>query len=298
LRKLKVNMNWITRALRKQGLSLAERFRVANRAVTVFPDDAFLISYPKSGHTWLRFLVASLVSPAEAVTLVDMELRVPSVHGYSDVWLRKKPRPRILASHECYDPRFKKVVYLVRDPRDAVVSSYYHHLRRGEIGDTDSIDRYVPGWLAGSMWSSPPFGGWREHVLSWLATRGDDPGFLLLRYEDMKKDPQAELAKVSSHLGLAASPQALERAVELAGAERMRELEKEQHEAWGMTKGFRQDVPFIRKAAAGGWKSVLSESSLWEIESTCGPVMRSLGYQLSTEACSSSAGQLSFGTLA
>jgi hypothetical protein len=62
----------------------------------------------------------------------------------------------------------------------------------------------------------------------------------------------------------------------------MRKLEKEQSRQWKETKKTRQDKPFVRKAASGGWKTILSERAVAQIESAWGDVMRSAGYKLVT----------------
>jgi hypothetical protein len=276
--------NWVQKILRRQAGNLFERFthRAAGRMLKVFPDDSFLVSYPKAGSTWLRFLVANLLC-SDLMTFLELEKSAPDIYLNTDYNLLLLPRPRVLKSHECFDPRYRKVVYLVRDPRDTALSAYYYHLKRREIPDGYPMDLFVSRWLSETQWE-PRFGTWREHVLSWTTTRGEDSKFLLVRYEDLKKDPQNELMKVASFLGITTSRNQLARAVELSSADRMRKLEKQQHEAWGMTKGFRADVPFIRTAVAGGWKSSLSEISVQAIEADCGAVMRSLGYKLTSKS--------------
>jgi hypothetical protein len=277
-------MDWLSETMRRQARRFVERHRVAGRMLTVFPDDIFLVSYQKSGNTWVRFLLANLMSSGTPITLLEMEDRVPMIYDCSNWVLRQKPRPRTIASHECFDPRYRRVIYILRDPRDVAVSSYYHHLKLRDIPEGYPMELFVSRWLHETQYDSPRFGSWREHVLSWTETRGRDSGFLLVRYEDMKRNPQTELAKLGSFLGLAVSPEKLVRAIELSSAERMRELEKQQHELWVRTKGFRADVPFIRNALAGGWKSSLPENSVRAIEEDCGTVMQALGYELTSKS--------------
>src|SRR5271167_4340481 len=74
------------------------------RDITVFPDDVFPTSYPRSGNTWTRFLGRNLVNPDEPVTLLNVERLVPDMYKHSDRALRRRPRPRILKSHQCFDP--------------------------------------------------------------------------------------------------------------------------------------------------------------------------------------------------
>jgi hypothetical protein len=276
---------WLYERIRHRAGRVLERYthRAAGRMLRVFPDDSFLVSYMKSGNTWLRFLIANLMPGSGPVTFLEVEDRIPMIYDCTNVALLKKTRPRVIASHECFDPRYRRVIYLVRDPRDVAISAYYHHLRLREIPEGYSLSSFVSRWLTETHWDSPRFGNWREHVVSWTMTRGTDPGFLLLRYEDMRQNPLRELGRAASFLGLNASPEALANAIEVSSADRMRSLEQRQHEQWSRTKGTRADVPFVRTAVSGGWRSALSEDSVREIESVCGAVMQSLGYELASK---------------
>src|SRR5881397_1861057 len=105
-----------------KALSIVATGRViAGRRLTVFPDDVFIVSYPRSGNTWTRFLVGNLVYQDEPVTFANIESRIPEIYLFPDRVLRSLPRPRMLKSHECFDPRYQRVIYIVRDPRDVVV---------------------------------------------------------------------------------------------------------------------------------------------------------------------------------
>jgi hypothetical protein len=62
----------------------------------------------------------------------------------------------------------------------------------------------------------------------------------------------------------------------------MRELEAAQTRQWSSTKDTRKDLPFVRAAKAGGWKTELHAASVEELERTWGPLMKWLGYELTT----------------
>jgi hypothetical protein len=252
----------------------------AARGLTVYPDDTFLVSFPRSGNTWTRFLVCNLINPDDPVNFAQLESRIPEIYDVTDRDLRAFPRPRIIKSHECFDPRYKKIVYIVRDPRDVLISYYEFQLKRRVISDELSLEEFVPRFMESEI--EPKTGSWRDHVVSWTATRGGQKNFLLLRYEDMIADTPKESTKIAAFLGLDSSPERVARAVALSSADRMRKLEKEQSRQWKETKKTRQDKPFVRKAASGGWKSILPENAVAQIESAWGDVMRSAGYKLAT----------------
>ena len=224
------------------------------RNLDVFPDDVFIVSYPKSGNTWTRFLIANLAYPGHPATFGNINQLTPDPEALSKRQLSGMRRPRLIKSHQYFDPRYPKVIYIVRDPRDVAVSQYYFHLKRRLIEDDFPIERFVTNFVAGS---TSIYGSWGENVASWLATRFGQPNFLLLRYEEMIPHTQKELTRVAAFLGIAADARRIERAVELSSAERMRELEVAQTTSWSSTKDTRQDVPFVREAKAGGWKTVL-----------------------------------------
>jgi len=247
--------------------------------VRVFPDDTFIVSYPKSGNTWVRFLIANLLNPDQPVTMTDMEQIVPHCEAQSRRFFRLMPRPRIIKCHRSFDPRFKRVIYVLRDPRDVVVSQYYFQKKGKRLDDSYPIQHFVARFMAGE---TSPYGTWSENVTSWLALRQNDPAFLLLHYERMLADPVRELARIAKFLGLNASQETLVRAVQRSSADEMRKLESLQSDQWAQTKGTRKDIPFIRSARSGGWKSALPKECVAEMEAAWGPLMNRLGYEMST----------------
>jgi hypothetical protein len=232
----------------------------------------------------MRFLVGNLVHQEEPVTFLNMEGLVPDMYKHSDRALRHLPRPRILKSHECFDPRYRRIIYIVRDPRDVVVSNYHWEMKKRSMRDAYPIEKFVEGWMEPVYWVR--VGSWGDHVTSWLSTRQGHENFLLLRYEDLLADPTRELAKVARLLGIEPAPERLARAVELSSADRMRKLEKEQGGKWVETRNTRQDKQFVRQAASGGWRATLPAACVSRIETTWGPLMKTLGYAISTEEVS------------
>ena len=97
----------------------------AGNNFTVFPDDTFLVSYPKSGNTWVRFLLANLIYPNETVGFANINRLLPAPGVSSKRFLRNLPRPRILKSHEPFDVRAEEgVVQLLGDRPDRRIFGY------------------------------------------------------------------------------------------------------------------------------------------------------------------------------
>jgi hypothetical protein len=253
----------------------------AGRGATIFPGDVFLVSYPKSGNTWVRFLIANLVHPQEPVTFLNIEAVVPSIYILPDRELRKFHRPRILKSHECFMPRYESVIYIVRDPRDVAVSYYYYNLKKRLLPPDCTLDQYIPRFIADDL--DMRSGPWGDHVLSWVRMQDSVEKFLWLRYEDMIARPDAELERVLTFLNLEPDSNRVRRAIELSSARNMRQMEAKQSDDWVFTKGMRKDIPFIRSATSGDWRSKLSASAVAQIERAWGTAMQSVGYQLSKD---------------
>lgn len=304
-------MNEILRKLLYSFNYLLER-DISGRAFAVLPDDIFLVSYPKSGNTWTRFLLGNLMNPDERITFANVERRVPDIYARSKQSLKRIPRPRVIKSHECFDPRYRRVIYIVRDPRDVAVSCYHYDRKGRNIPDDFPVHTYVTtrfmktdeyfgtwgehagSWLVnsknifqlsrlkGGFLGTP--GSWGENVMSWLGARGHDRQFLLVRYEDLLDDTHREMTRIAEFLELNASADRISRAVELSSADNMRKLEARDSNEWVTTKNSRKDIGFVRAAKSGEWKKTLPGESVTLIEEAWGPVMQLLGYPVSQES--------------
>jgi hypothetical protein len=155
------------------------------------------------------------------------------------------------------------------------------HRKREVVGDDYPMEKFVKRFVAGetSLWAA----SWRENVGSWLAARYGQPDFLLVRYEDMISHTERELAKLATFLKIDPQPERIAQAVTRSCADHMRRLEKSSAHLWSTTKDTRKDVPFVRSAKPGGWRSVLSATAVAEIETAWGLLMRWLGYELSSD---------------
>ena len=90
-------------------------------------------------------------------------------HKGSPIWLLASiAPPRMIKSHECFEPRYKKMVYIVRDPRDVAISNYHWEMKKGSFDDRFPVARFVPKWMDSEYW--PRLGSWSDHITSWLST--------------------------------------------------------------------------------------------------------------------------------
>lgn len=260
-----------------RGMRRALGLHHPGRNLDVWPDDVFILSFPKSGNTWTRFLIANLVYPETPADFSNINQLTPDPEAFSKRELARMPRPRIIKSHQYFDPRYRRVIYVVRDPRDVALSQFHFHRKRGLIDDGYSPEKFVSRFVGGEI---GPYGSWGENAAGWLATRHNRPGFLLLRYEDMLEDAARELSKVASFLEIPPDAERISNAVRRSSADEMRKLEKAQAHLWSSTKSTRKDVPFVRAAKAGGWRTELPEAAVAQVEAAWGHLMTYLGYEL------------------
>lgn len=273
---------------------------VPDRLIEVLPDSTFLVSFPKSGNTWTRFLIGNLTHPDERVTFANVDRMVPDIHGMAVRDIGTLLPPRVFKSHESFDPRYRRIIYIVRDPRDVAVSSY-HFARKGRhIADSLPLETYVSTIF---LRRGHTYGNWGEHLRSWLVNQSnisqmlhrqnfstghiagfgpEGRRFALVRYEDLLDNTEQELAKVAKFMGLDVSSEQIARAVKLSSVDKMRQLEQKQSHLWGSTKEGRKDINFVREGRSGQWKKSLSATSVAEIESAWGYLMEALGYELAS----------------
>jgi len=189
--------------------------------------DVLVISPGKSGRTWLRVLIHRALA---------LHFDVPF-----DVERMGRDRDDVpflvftheLASHVRDDPpgcrllgrslvpnsiaARKKVLLLARDPRDVIVSSFFHKTKRSKRIDCTLSEfiRHPRYGIEGIVW-----------VLNqWRARFREHPDCLWLSYEAMQADPAAELARVLAFLEVDASPETIAEAVAFASFDNMKQGE-------------------------------------------------------------------------
>lgn len=188
--------------------------------------DAYLVSFPKCGRTWLRVMLGrtfqqhfELAADADLVELhhlAELDSRVPCVVATHDVNAQFKAPEDIHVARDRYGTA--RVVLLVRDPRDVIVSLYHqrHSRLRAYDGTMDAfLDERVGGFASLLRF----YGEWAEHV--------DTGSTLVVRYEDLQAQPEAELRRVLEFVGVNGVTDAvIAGAVAFASFDHMRQLEE------------------------------------------------------------------------
>ena len=254
-----------------------EEFRKLHRA------DWLLVSWGKSGRTWLRVMLSRVY---------QLMFDLPDYHmlDFDNLNRMDKRVPRIFFTHgnylrdytgHGYDTKIdfmgKKIVFLVRDPRDVAVSQYFqwryrmrpHKKRLNDYpphGEEMSVFDFVMYPEQGLPRIISYFNAWLE----WVPRLGD---VLVVRYEDMRADPGAVLAKILDFTGTPASDEQVRDAVEFAAFDNLKKMEeKSSFPLWrtGLRlvpgeKGNPNSYK-VRRAKVGGYRDYFTDDQIEQID--------------------------------
>ena len=236
----------------------------------VRPTDCFVISWPRSGNTWLRYMLFHGLYPHRDWDLESLDHAMPSVANPALQGLLpalEEQRFRMFKSHDPCGSYFLRgrVLYLVRDGRDAV-SSFYHY-RTNLNRQQNDFRSYLKKSLAGEF----RYGSWHEHVAGWLDCE-DHPSLLVVRYEDMLADPKSILGQVLGHFGTTLSDERLDEAVQRSSVDRV-------------NRGFQMQAAARQRQFSGGLgggsgrhRDIFGADDELLFLQEAGGVMRRLGY--------------------
>src|SRR6266571_7009288 len=129
------------------GMKLVLGRNAPGNRLKIYEDDVFIVSYPKSGNTWTRFLIANLIYREKHPDFSNINELIPDPEVLAKRILDRLPRPRYIKSHQYFDPRYPKVLYIVRDPRDVALSYYQFHRKYGFIKDDHPIGQFVTDFV-------------------------------------------------------------------------------------------------------------------------------------------------------
>lgn len=221
--------------------------------------DIFLVSYPKSGSTYLRFLIANAIKAhfeiEREVNLFSIQDIIPWItdHDLSPLGpFGMASLPRIIKSHFAYNKKYRRVILLVRDPRDIFVS-YFHHTRKYRLLNNEHIPE---NWSISDFIRDPMYAPelWAAHTQSWYRCRQNlDTNVQLLRYETLLSNPEEELHKVMTLIGINLSESSLKCAVGASSRDRMKRMEKLSSSTYTLQN---QKTEFVRSVGAARKESL------------------------------------------
>jgi hypothetical protein len=240
---------WIGRMLDSRGLRSGRRLR--RRAIPDAP--THFVSYPKSGRTWVRYVLR----------LLEADRAIAFHHDGFDFSDGSRPEHDFDLETRRRRYRGRTLVYMRRDPRDVLVSLYFQ-----VTGRFDDIFGYR-GTIAEFI-RDPYFGAAPLHRFTrlWTAVLAERPG-LVLAYEEMSADPAGQTARLLEGLGIARPAEVVARAVEAASFEAMRAVERsgEFPEPW---LRLRNEAPKVREGKVGGHRAALAQADIEYLDAVFG----------------------------
>lgn len=261
------------------------RHMLANHA----KNDAFILSFPKCGRTWHRLLLGRYLAgitgsyTKDSLKLVKLsELAGAKRPYYSHN--ATSPTQRVPASHELVGSPIewagKDVIVLVRDPRDVMVSMYFHlKFREEKFGGT--ISEFL---RSGDVGVARMTAAWER----WHANRHLAKSMLVQSYEEMHRDPKRILRQVLQVLGLNSfDEKAASEAVQFTSFENLRKLEEKSYFNSSLltNESGNPNGAKVREGKVGGYKEHLSAADIAYIEDA----VRAIGDPFATLALSDAA---------
>jgi hypothetical protein len=234
-------------------------------------EDVFLVSFPKSGNTWFRFLVANALKFHYDI---DREVNFFSIHDIiPDICIAKeiamsapygiRGLPRLIKSHDRYNPYYYRAIILVRSP-EKVMLSYYAHLRNYQtIPESMSLSEMIADQKFG-------IAAWHSHTSSWLEKTHDGHIIQIFQYEKLLADTAGELARFFDLLGIKIAAANLDKAIEASSKSNMQRSDAK-HFSTQLLK--QRQSGFVR----GDKSHTLSEQDIEYIQRVTGDVCQELG---------------------
>ncbi|CAI9108356.1 OLC1v1007929C1 [Oldenlandia corymbosa var. corymbosa] len=255
--------------------------------------DIILATLPKSGTTWLKALIWSIVNrknhpisespllhnnPHGLVPFLEIELYSrPEIPDITSI-----PDPRIFATHllfQCLpnailDESRCRVIYLCRNPLDVFTSWVHFMLQNGSFPQGPDQDQavFVNEVFDAFCEGTSHYGPFWDHILGyWKASLNNPEKFLFLQYEDLIKDIDSSLEKMAEFLGCSFTKEEenegiVQEIAKLCGLQNLKNLECNKN---GETEHVRKNKhsSFFRKGEVGGWVGYLSPSMAERLQS-------------------------------
>ena len=264
---------------REKSLKLERYMRGKEDFRMIGQSDAVVVSFGKSGRTWLRVLLSRFYQ-------LRYELPADRLLEHDNLHALNPKIPRVFFTHDNYlsdftgAPHFKspyarkKVVLLVRHPADTAVSQYHQwkHRMRGRKkfinGYPDSADLPLFDFVTGSSAGIPKI---VRFMNIWANELDQIDQTIVVRYESLKADTAGALGRILEFLGEKPTAEELAECVSFASVENMRDMEKTAHfkgvgDRMKPGDANNPDSYKVRRAKAGGYRDDFDEAQLANID--------------------------------
>jgi sulfotransferase len=230
---------------------------IISNEFVVNADDIFVVTFPRSGTTWMEQVIHLLLNQGEqgskvlgdAVPWVET---LPNRPQRFKKFLEGMTGRRLFTSHLPYSLMPGKhysstrFVYVARNPKDVAVSTYYHD--RSKHGYEGTWEEHLNLFFAGKVM----YGSYFDHILPWWEATKQASNILFVKYEDMKQDLRAIILKLVDFLQLAADGELIKKVIDKSGFKTMAN-NPQTNLNWVPQK---QGIPgHFRKGEIGDWRN-------------------------------------------
>jgi hypothetical protein len=274
---------------------MREESRRAPRAGMHVMGIIWIASYPKSGNTWMRFLLANyFAGPIEKSEQV--EVLIPDFTRRLDLTDLLALRPVVYSkTHYVWGPRHPfagqtdRSIIIIRHPKDVLLSNL--NFRRLDRGSDQSFtdQAYIRSFIqygGDPEWTDDDFGTLESNVKSWLDT-DFGPERMLIRYEEMKSDIDDVLRRVIAFLQVPLDEPRLAMAISRSSFQQMRAIEVREKTTKKASAVFAGSAPrpgwhkfFMNEGKTRGSLKHLGDDLDHLFDERFGPLMRYLGYDI------------------
>jgi hypothetical protein len=217
-----------------------------------------LVSFPKSGNTWVRFLLANLFKKDEDFKIDFKTINDISSTSYSEdhsktISLLKEDAPLFIKEHcNYYDMPyydFSKAIYVYRNGFDTLLS-YWHFRNAQSPNKYPNIESFSKHYWNG-------YGDWGEHIYSWLEDKNTKSSHKVfaISYEELIENPVSTIEKCLKFLGYDIEKEKIEEAIELSNKDNMKQMSGSAE----FMKSKNIDFHFVRSGSSGESKKSLPE---------------------------------------
>lgn len=228
-------------------------------------DDVFIVGFPKSGNTWMQHLIASLVFQINPLTMPDKLVQdlVPDI--YHIKYFKRYWHFAFFKSHELPKPDYKKVIYLIRDGRDAMIS-YYHYLNKVENRSITLHKLMEDEDIFPSKWHS--------HVALWTQNPYNSD-ILFIKYEDLLSNTIKELKRICAFIQIERSDEVLKLVASGCDFNNM----KVKNKKFGWGHKIIQNNTFFRNGRTGDFIAEMPDELRIKFESENMEMLKLYGYE-------------------
>ena len=241
-------------------------------------DDIWLASYPRSGSHLVRFILVCAQHFIEYGTFPE-DLSgmkgIPDLHAGHLEYATSSPR--IIRTHFPFDPRYRRIIHLMRDPRDVIVS-YFHYskslprLFSEPVPTQLKLPRFVDLFLRGKVWP----GNIQTHSSSYTDAANNSE-YTCIRYESLLGDPQQEYRRLLEAAGIAFPADRIDALIGHTSFSSMRRLHNPETASAGMVETNPEHI--LRSGKAGQYAQALRNEARQRIESELSGYLEHYGYR-------------------